>query len=118
MGAAYFYLQVCPSWTALLHGWTTFSRLEMNHVMWETRWVACLLRRNCSLKAAAASSMTALLCSIIVSKHAKSQIGNHTRLAFWVALLGLARSEEHTSELQSLMRISYAVYCLKTKNHN
>src|SRR3546814_1272901 len=27
------------------------------------------------------------------------------------------RSEEHTSELQSLMRISYAVFCLKTKNH-
>src|SRR3546814_9636499 len=28
------------------------------------------------------------------------------------------RSEEHTSELQSLMRISYAVFCLKQKNHN
>src|SRR3546814_4201998 len=36
---------------------------------------------------------------------------------------GRERSEEHTSELQSLMRISYAVFCLKTKksrlkNHN
>src|SRR3546814_10563757 len=29
-----------------------------------------------------------------------------------------ARSEEHTSELQSLMRISYAVFCLKKKNTN
>src|SRR3546814_10263963 len=29
--------------------------------------------------------------------------------------LHLARSEEHTSELQSLMRISYAVFCLKQK---
>src|SRR3546814_4181975 len=28
---------------------------------------------------------------------------------------GLDRSEEHTSELQSLMRISYAVFCLKKK---
>src|SRR3546814_4110648 len=28
-----------------------------------------------------------------------------------------ARSEEHTSELQSLMRISYAVFCLTKKNH-
>src|SRR3546814_8805732 len=28
-----------------------------------------------------------------------------------------SRSEEHTSELQSLMRISYAVFCLKNKNH-
>src|SRR3546814_7057895 len=31
--------------------------------------------------------------------------------------LQLARSEEHTSELQSLMRISYAVFCLKKKNN-
>src|SRR3546814_7206021 len=29
--------------------------------------------------------------------------------------MGLQRSEEHTSELQSLMRISYAVFCLKKK---
>src|SRR3546814_6455480 len=29
----------------------------------------------------------------------------------------LGRSEEHTSELQSLMRISYAVFCLKQKRH-
>src|SRR3546814_7208052 len=28
------------------------------------------------------------------------------------------RSEEHTSELQSLMRISYAVFCLKNKKHS
>src|SRR3546814_6393583 len=31
-------------------------------------------------------------------------------------LFCLCRSEEHTSELQSLMRISYAVFCLKQKN--
>src|SRR3546814_2249029 len=31
------------------------------------------------------------------------------------ALAALSRSEEHTSELQSLMRISYAVFCLKKK---
>src|SRR3546814_10002169 len=36
----------------------------------------------------------------------------------WVAIA--PRSEEHTSELQSLMRISYAVFCLKkkTNKHN
>src|SRR3546814_3904453 len=34
----------------------------------------------------------------------------HPRVRF------LLRSEEHTSELQSLMRISYAVFCLKKKN--
>src|SRR3546814_7967872 len=42
-------------------------------------------------------------------------------LSFFIALalqwypLGGSRSEEHTSELQSLMRISYAVFCLKKK---
>src|SRR3546814_7185482 len=44
------------------------------------------------------------------------------RAVFWqVAEAGLRdrpRSEEHTSELQSLMRISYAVFCLKKKNTN
>src|SRR3546814_6613810 len=31
--------------------------------------------------------------------------------------LGVERSEEHTSELQSLMRISYAVFCFKKKSN-
>src|SRR3546814_5489923 len=31
-------------------------------------------------------------------------------------IVDVVRSEEHTSELQSLMRISYAVFCLKKKN--
>src|SRR3546814_6889775 len=35
-----------------------------------------------------------------------------------VVLVPALRSEEHTSELQSLMRISYAVFCLKKKNNN
>src|SRR3546814_1393041 len=35
--------------------------------------------------------------------------------AYRVQLSDAARSEEHTSELQSLMRISYAVFCLKKK---
>src|SRR3546814_7164940 len=34
------------------------------------------------------------------------------------AAVGERRSEEHTSELQSLMRISYDVFCLKKKKHN
>src|SRR3546814_1067201 len=43
--------------------------------------------------------------------------------ATWIGAIGAtsgvrrARSEEHTSELQSLMRISYAVFCLKKKNN-
>src|SRR3546814_3626485 len=34
-----------------------------------------------------------------------------------LAIAASGRSEEHTSELQSLMRISYAVFCLKKKKH-
>src|SRR3546814_1590750 len=41
--------------------------------------------------------------------------GAESVLAYQHACLAL-RSEEHTSELQSLMRISYAVFCLKKKN--
>src|SRR3546814_7459669 len=42
----------------------------------------------------------------------------HARLGLFPESLlnGRRRSEEHTSELQSLMRISYAVFCLKKKN--
>src|SRR3546814_1032741 len=49
----------------------------------------------------------------------KVRMSDSQILAFRIfALLLPARSEEHTSELQSLMRISYAVFCLKKKNKN
>src|SRR3546814_1008548 len=44
------------------------------------------------------------------------QVEGHTTKS-WETQTG-KRSEEHTSELQSLMRISYAVFCLKKKNNN
>src|SRR3546814_10559677 len=44
-------------------------------------------------------------------------VGNRSsgKMGFAIAAAAVARSEEHTSELQSLMRISYAVFCLKKK---
>src|SRR3546814_1405741 len=49
--------------------------------------------------------------------HKNTASRKFSRLTKAVAALG--RSEEHTSELQSLMRISYAVFCLnKNKNNN
>src|SRR3546814_1983853 len=42
--------------------------------------------------------------------------GDRVEGAGWT-LVAVARSEEHTSELQSLMRISYAVVCLKTNKN-
>src|SRR3546814_5136381 len=65
----------------------------------------------------------ALACAtllITLRKYDKDQtsVGRMIQTAFFAGCAGLllfARSEEHTSELQSLMRISYAVFCLKKK---
>src|SRR3546814_6253832 len=47
-----------------------------------------------------------------VSAYCGTEVEAHPELFLYV----VCRSEEHTSELQSLMRISYAVFCLKKKN--
>src|SRR3546814_1526441 len=44
-----------------------------------------------------------------------ARLGFLVAQAFEIIPVAVVRSEEHTSELQSLMRISYAVFCLKTK---
>src|SRR3546814_4468799 len=49
-------------------------------------------------------------------RRVRGRDGNPARNAFIGSTAG--RSEEHTSELTSLMRNSYAVFCLKTKNQN
>src|SRR3546814_2873253 len=51
--------------------------------------------------------------ALVISPHARHGEVDHT-------IYDTGRSEEHTSELQSLMRITYAVFCLKKKNkqHN
>src|SRR3546814_1369514 len=46
--------------------------------------------------------------------HLRIELNDQRRLE---ELICDGRSEEHTSELQSLMRISYAVFCLKNKKH-
>src|SRR3546814_2125952 len=45
-----------------------------------------------------------------------AEIGAHLAEVLWVTGHRDERSEEHTSELQSLMRISYAVFCFKQTN--
>src|SRR3546814_10819173 len=60
---------------------------------------------------------TAIATAVIAALEA----GHHAlyiqhRVSQAMQFLALGRSEEHTSELQSLMRISYAVFCLKKKN--
>src|SRR3546814_5396639 len=43
-------------------------------------------------------------------------LGDQVEGIYGIQMFTIRRSEEHTSELQSLMRISYAVFCLKKKN--
>src|SRR3546814_9399373 len=51
----------------------------------------------------------------IVAGHAGPMPAHLPLLGETRVRLAAARSDEHTSELQSIMRISYAVFCLKTK---
>src|SRR3546814_9375905 len=59
----------------------------------------------------------ARLCPMIPTRWRSTNPAEHRSsiAASYPCILTFARSEEHTSELQSLMRISYAVFCLKKK---
>src|SRR3546814_5168847 len=56
-------------------------------------------------------AMAEIMCATVRADH------RHTWMS-GIVRAHLDRSEEHTSELQSLMRISYAVFCLKKKKNN
>src|SRR3546814_3955875 len=57
---------------------------------------------------------------VVMKRERFGSFGKYIRLrhdeTYETAYAHLSRSEEHTSELQSLMRISYAVFCLNKKN--
>src|SRR3546814_7050684 len=74
-------------------------------------WIAGALDRPDSLAELTADSEALLHIAGVVNvpTRADFEAGNAT---------ATARSEEHTSELQSLMRISYAVFCLKNKQQD
>src|SRR3546814_1274664 len=54
---------------------------------------------------------------IFIRKADPSAVAGEGNVAIFVQIREIHRSEEHTSELQSLMRISYAVFCLKKTKH-
>src|SRR3546814_2268232 len=76
-------------------------------------------RHSCSSHA---SRGTSSCCQASVIKWARSRAPTFLNaLRRWVLTVSSdrkTRSEEHTSELQSLMRISYAVFCLKKKPYH
>src|SRR3546814_9815651 len=60
-----------------------------------------------------------LFGAIILVYIARKKPGFKERFRMFIyGYFACVRSEEHTSELQSLMRISYDVFCLQTKKHN
>src|SRR3546814_5430173 len=61
--------------------------------------------RQCALSGLACHPLMGLVDAAVLG-------ADHVFLRFWRVAI---RSEEHTSELQSLMRTSYAVFCLKKK---
>src|SRR3546814_7857959 len=60
------------------------------------------------------AELVALGCGAIVGTGFISELADRAGVAA-ILMYSPERSEEHTSELQSLMRISYAVFCLKKK---
>src|SRR3546814_5586626 len=99
-----------------LFPYTTLFRSKPDRLA--TSWVSCLHKDGLNAGPMESSEGTCM----ITAKHIPWEpIGtlpedrkDGRRLLLWEVDLPV-RSEEHTSELQSLMRISYAVFCLKKK---
>src|SRR3546814_7242814 len=80
------------------------------------RWNTCLVQRS-RIDYAIANRIDGIVPSL-KKKCWRGHLGNFdTRIKRAPRSAQVARSEEHTSELQSLMRISYAVFCLKKQNN-
>src|SRR3546814_5982053 len=107
---------------------TVLLSLALAVALWTAFWLALqwgLLRAFPGFDAVVAAALAAL---VLLSVLAFSRRLLRTVLSLFRALsgtvssyrdndfsFGIVRSEEHTSELQSLMRISYAVFCFKKK---
>src|SRR3546814_9168839 len=83
--------------------------------------IGCCLRAALSCRALALEQLDVVAVALqrhgLADENVAAALGCRLRLGqrYRAAVGELDRSEEHTSELQSLMRISYAVFCLKKK---
>src|SRR3546814_8588119 len=82
----------------------------------EVWWDGEMIGRNGRPNSTAVGELPGRIQVVFALDDLQLQAGGHRLLMRLSQQHGSAmRSEEHTSELQSLMRISYAVFCLKTK---
>src|SRR3546814_8147065 len=98
--------------------WADTEGVEHERVVAELRIADRRMRiiNNSILSAVACGIVVCLLVALLFTQAFTGvNLGVAASWAFAAAML-LLRAEEHTSELQSLMRISYAVFCLKKKN--
>src|SRR3546814_2281359 len=87
----------CMSWRARIPGYVSVRTAGKCGWHWRTK----------ALKPASFPGASA--------KARRSPFPTNDLCPYWSTMAKSLRSEEHTSELQSLMRISYAVFCLKKK---
>src|SRR3546814_5787127 len=103
--------------TYTLFPYTTLFR----SAMYDMRLLVFELRPLMLEKEGLASALRARLAAVEGRAGLKTDVlvEGERRLPFEIEkeIYRIARSEEHTSELQSLMRISYAVFCLKKKKY-
>src|SRR3546814_3595115 len=97
------------------------SRRRLPILLLIETWSAACCRFSICTICAMSCSWSASHCSIQVNGRASAApcpCRRRTISATNALLGGGCRSEEHTSELQSLLRISYAVFCLKKKTNS
>src|SRR3546814_6765531 len=94
-----------PTRTNTLFPYTTLFRSGFEGILFQFRWIV-------GWGVVATSSAIASTDRCVVGFEE-----GHYFTPLLCCTPGVARSEEHTSELQSLMRISYAVFCLKKKKN-
>src|SRR3546814_7686665 len=95
-------------------------RFRCGRTAWVRKNMAKMLvwkvRRSCSSLMSVMSLSGCCSPALLTSMSIRPNSSTTRATARWQKSRSPRRSEEHTSELQSLMRISYAVFCLKKKN--
>src|SRR3546814_1036245 len=109
----------CRSWPPPWHSWQNSHRTLFDKTQWRPHMEmhgSRLLSLKQELVWQALNDPDVLKLCVPGCESIEATGENAYKLVSQIKIGPVSRSEEHTSELQSLMRISYAVFCLKKKN--